>query len=81
MGEKQQAKELVMQLVNSRLELDVVTCDVSLRVSANDGLGNGPLAVILLADLRKCILELVGDNKKVGKLTWCGGPLPIRSTL
>lgn len=71
MGEKQQAKELVMQLVNSRLELDVVTCDVSLRVSGSDGSLNGPLAVMLLADLRSCILELVGDNKKVGKLTRC----------
>lgn len=64
MGEKQQAKELVMQLVNSRLELDVVTCDVSLRVSGSDGSLDGPLAVMLLADLRSCILELVGDNKK-----------------
>lgn len=55
----QQAKQLVMQLMNSRLELDVVTCDVSLRVS-----DDGPLAVMLLADLRNCILELVGDNKR-----------------
>ena len=61
MGEKLQAKQLVMQLVSSRLELDVVSCDVSLRVS--DG-SDGSVAIMLLADLRKCIMELVGGEKK-----------------
>ena len=77
-GEQQQAKELVMQLVNSCLELDVVTCDVSLRVSGSDGsLDGSAMAVMLLADLRKCILELVGDNKKGRKTHKVVGPYQL----